>query len=250
MLRRASLLASLCFVVLGCAGASDDPLTTAGSGVTAGSQSASEVRLPSAVPAASAQPSAAAPSALAPTASASAKLGRDHRSFVACSADSDCGWDDSCFPTRCVEAGPPQACEESAPRPGSCSCVLGACTLKPNKPPVASGPCEVRGCVVDRAAGACVADTKGVPENIRVNPGVEEGPSCDCVTPSKGCTFQWFDAVPCKTARDCWIDPSPRKHPVARPKHLRGRDFKPCEDGEVAPQCRAGFCALGPAYSC
>jgi hypothetical protein len=57
--------------------------------------------------------------------------------------------------------------------------------------------------------------------------------------------------VPRKTVRDCWVDPSPRRHPVARPKALRKRDFRPCADGEVAPMCgAAGHSVLGPAYSC
>lgn len=178
-------------------------------------------------------------------------LGRDHRSVVACTADADCGWNDDCMPTRCVEAHPPQACDESMPPPGTCSCLEGACTLRPHTPPPPAGTCEPRACVVDRAAGKCVADDGGVPEGIRSSTPVEVGPSCDCIRPAEGCAFQWFDAVPCTTDRDCWVDPSPRRHPVARPKALRRRDFRPCADGEVAPKCGPqGRCVLGPAYSC
>ena len=105
--------------------------------------------------------------------------------------------------------------------------------------------------MVDRAAGRCVADTDGVPEGLRSTPGVDLGPSCDCVDPAKGCTFTWFEPVPCTTDRDCWFDPSPRLHPIARPKALRKRDFAPCKDGEVAPKCGpAGACILGPAFTC
>lgn len=105
--------------------------------------------------------------------------------------------------------------------------------------------------MVDRAAGRCVADTDGVPEGLRTSPGVDLGPSCDCVDPAKGCTFTWFEPVPCTTDRDCWFDPSPRLHPIARPKALRKRDFAPCKDGEVAPKCGpAGACILGPAFTC
>lgn len=178
-------------------------------------------------------------------------LGRDHRSFVACTTDAECGWDDACKPTRCVEVTPPRTCKDSAPPPGTCGCIEGACTTRPKVAPAPSGTCEVRGCMVDRAAGRCVADTGGVPEGIRATPGVNTGPSCDCTDPTKGCTFSWFDAVACKDDRDCWIDPSPRTHPVARPKALRSRDFRPCKDGEVAPKCGpAGTCILGPAYTC
>ncbi|MBK8937707.1 MAG: hypothetical protein IPM79_08695 [Polyangiaceae bacterium] len=231
--------------VLGCAGAADEPRPAPTMAVTVG-------QAPSVVSASASAPASTSATSSSPSAAASAapKLGRDHRSFVACSADDDCGWDDPCAPTRCVEPQPPAACEETAPAPGACLCVEGACTLKPKTAPIASGACELRGCVVDRAAGTCVADTGGVPENIRFSRPVNVGPSCDCNAPAKGCAFSWFDAVLCKTERDCWVDPSPRRHPVARPAHLRGRDFKPCSDGEVAPACKAGVCALGPAYSC
>ncbi|MBX7084636.1 MAG: hypothetical protein K1X88_35855, partial [Nannocystaceae bacterium] len=207
-----------------------------------------------------ASPAVAAPVAATPstatTPSPPAKpaapvLGRDHRSVVACSSDADCGWDDPCKPTRCVEAGIEATCKDSAPPPGACRCVTGACTLQPDVAPAPSGGCEVRGCVVDRAAGTCVADTGGVPEAVRATPGVDQGPSCDCITPSAGCSFTWFAAVPCTSDRDCWVDPSPRRHPVARPRALRKRDFRPCKDGEVAPKCGdAGTCVLGPAYGC
>jgi hypothetical protein len=178
-------------------------------------------------------------------------LGRDHRSVVACSSDADCGWDDDCMPTRCVEASPREACDESGPPPGTCSCFDGACTLKPHTPPPPTGTCEPRACALDRAAGKCVADDGGVAENVRSAPGVEVGPTCDCILLAEGCVFQWFEPVPCKTDRDCWVDPSPRRHPIARPKALRKRDFKPCADGEVAPKCGPeGRCILGPAFSC
>jgi hypothetical protein len=192
-----------------------------------------------------------APSAPAATPAEPPRLGRDHRTAVACEADTDCGWDDPCSPQRCVEASPPGACDESTPPPGSCLCVEGACTLKPKKAALAGGPCEEGGCVVDRAGGTCVADTGGVPEGLRTNPGVTVGPSCDCIEPSEGCKFRWFESVPCRSDRDCWVDPSPRPHPTARPKHLRGRDFKPCTDGGTAPMCSTeGVCILGLAYRC
>lgn len=182
----------------------------------------------------------------------SAPPGRDPGAFVSCARDADCGWNHECIPTLCVQAGlGPVACDESAPPPGTCSCIEGACTLRPDHPPAPTGPCEVRGCMVDRAGGRCVADTGGVREELRTTPPVSIGPSCDCERPAEGCTFTWFDPVPCSSDRECWIDPSPRRHPVARPKALRKRDFVPCADGEVAPKCGpAGVCIVGPAYSC
>ena len=178
-------------------------------------------------------------------------VGRDHRSAVACATDADCGWNDDCMPTRCVEASPPEACDESAPPPGTCACLEGACTLEPKVAPAPSGTCEPNACVVDRAAGKCVADDGGVPENLRFTKPVDVGPSCHCPRPDEGCVFQWFEPVPCESDRDCWVDSSTRRHPIARPKALRRRDFRPCVDGEAAPQCGpAGHCIVGPAFTC
>jgi len=181
-------------------------------------------------------------------------LGADHRSAAPCEADADCGWDDPCVPARCLAAVTTDVdmkCAESRPPPGACMCMSGRCTLKPKPPPKASGPCENRGCVVDRAGGQCIADTRGVKVNFRTNSGVDVGPSCDCLSPAKGCDFTWYEPVPCKTVRDCWVESLPRPHPVKRPGHLRGRDFKPCSDGEVSPQCsQAGHCVLGSHWSC
>lgn len=175
----------------------------------------------------------------------------DPLSVVSCRADVDCGWDDTCFPKRCAKAGRMSACDESSAPPGQCLCVDGGCTLKPKEAPAATGTCEVRGCMVDRAGAACIADTGGVPEGLRGSPGLDSGPSCDCIDPKKGCTFQWFDPVPCKTDRDCWISAEPRTHPVKRPAALRGRDFKPCSDGETEPKCGAqGQCVRGRAFKC
>lgn len=156
------------------------------------------------------------------------------------------------MPTRCVEASTSElACQESMPPPGTCRCIAGACTLEPKQAPKPTGTCEPRACVVDRAAGRCVADDGGVAENLRTSAGVDVGPSCDCIDPAQGCTFTWFAPVPCKTEKDCWVSPSPRRHPIARPPELRGRDFAPCKDGEVPPRCGPeGFCVLGPGYSC
>ena len=208
----------------------------------------SEATQPRPAPVSTSEPPRAPP----PPATPAAPLpGRDHHSAVPCASDADCGWDDPCAPTRCVEVGPPTACEETAPAPGSCSCVAGTCTLKPHTPPPPTGRCEPRACVVDRAAGRCVADDGAVAEGLRFNKPVDIGPSCDCIRPDQGCTFEWFEPVPCTNDRDCWVSHSPRRHPIARPKELRGRDFRPCEDGEVAPRCGpAKQCIVGPAYGC
>lgn len=211
-----------------------------------------DVAQPGVIPApASAPAPTQGPPPAPPEASGAPLPGRDHRSTVTCSSDVDCGWDDPCAPTRCVEPRPPAACDESTPPPGTCACVAGSCTLKPHTPPPPTGRCEPRACMVDRAGGRCVADDGGVAEGLRVNRPVDVGPSCDCIQPDQGCTFAWFEPVPCISDRDCWVSHSPRRHPIPRPKELRRRDFEPCKDGEVAPRCGpAGQCIVGPAYGC
>ena len=47
----------------------------------------------------------------------------------------------------------------------------------------------------------------------------------------------------------CWVSDSAPYHPIPRPKSLRGRKFRPCQDGEVAPLCTNGHCTVA-AYSC
>ena len=169
-----------------------------------------------------------------------------------CATDSECAFDDPCMPSRCVGADAThpsldQKCAESKPAPGSCLCVASKCTLKPKVPPPPTGTCEARGCQVDHAAGRCVTDTQS-----RASSSVIVGPSCDCIQPTKGCQFTWHEPIPCKTVRDCWVSDQPRLHPVKRPAHLRGRDFKPCVDGEIPPACGAeGYCTISHlGYGC
>jgi hypothetical protein len=77
----------------------------------------------------------------------------------------------------------------------------------------------------------------------------DTGPACFCDDASDRCEFRWIDAVPCESERDCWVSDDVPWHPVARPKRLRGRRFRPCRDGELAPACRQGRCTLN-AYRC
>jgi hypothetical protein len=56
--------------------------------------------------------------------------------------------------------------------------------------------------------------------------------------------------IPCSSADDCWVDDSVSPYqPIARPKRLRGKRFRPCVDGEAAPVCRSGFCGV-EGYFC
>ena len=76
-------------------------------------------------------------------------------------------------------------------------------------------------------------------------------PSCDCPVPGEPCKFTWIEPVKCRRDVDCWIDQTPRPHPIARPSSKRGRSFQPCKDGTVAPRCSpAGKCTFGVAYKC
>ncbi len=52
--------------------------------------------------------------------------------------------------------------------------------------------------------------------------------------------------VACKTDDDCWVE---GHKPIARPKELKGRKFKPCKDGEHAPVCKENLCTV-VAYKC
>ncbi|MBI2388068.1 MAG: hypothetical protein HYV09_00500 [Deltaproteobacteria bacterium] len=56
--------------------------------------------------------------------------------------------------------------------------------------------------------------------------------------------------VQCTSVDDCWVDGKyGAVKPIARPKKLRGKKFRPCVDGEVAPRCAGGFCAT-EGYDC
>jgi hypothetical protein len=58
-----------------------------------------------------------------------------------------------------------------------------------------------------------------------------------------------YEPVPCKTDRDCWFSRTPDLHPVRRPKNVR-RKFRPCVDGEAAPECKQGRCGFGMPIPC
>jgi hypothetical protein len=167
-----------------------------------------------------------------------------------CSEASPCGWDHPCIPTRCVghdHIGTSPACEESAPPPGECMCLAGQCTLRPTAPPSAPEPvsCKMSGCGLDRGAGRCV---EGAMQDANRTTR-DQGPACHCDYGSSTCEFTWVEPIPCETVEQCWVSDSAPYHPVPRPKSLRGRKFRPCKDGEVAPMCTNGHCTVA-GYSC
>lgn len=169
-----------------------------------------------------------------------------------CTADADCGFDSPCLPRLCV-TNPPEldACDESGPPPGTCACVEGRCALRPNaeRGEVTSNEdCEAYGertCGLDLAAGAC-APGGGAQRRGRT----WTGPRCFCDgRPPRRCHFRWIEPVACGDVEDCWVEHDPLPHPIARPRRLRGRRFRPCADGELAPACVDGQCTLR-AYGC
>lgn len=169
-----------------------------------------------------------------------------------CRADADCGWDDECVARACVAGpAPSPVCEETAPPPGTCGCFAGRCALRPTAPPEpAPEACEgygPRACGLDVGHGTCVA---GRPNDLAGADRRWTGPRCNCDSrPPRRCLFEWVDPVPCESVDDCWVEVDPSPRPVARPAALRGRAFRPCRDGELAPACQEGECTL-QGFSC
>ena len=163
----------------------------------------------------------------------------------ACLADTECGWDDPCVPTRCVGASNVPSdlkCDETAPPPGTCSCVERRCSLRPNEAPAPAPSCRREACGLDQSAGRCVAGTQ-----LEANRYIRtHGPACHCDQDTLECQFVWVEPIECEDENACWVSNSRPYHPIARPKSLRGREFRPCRDGEVAPVCTDGMCGVVP----
>jgi hypothetical protein len=170
----------------------------------------------------------------------------------ACAADTDCAFDDACDPRRCVSAASVPAsvgCEKTRPATGTCVCLERRCSLQPNadhpKVAVDTDCDDIPGCVLDRAAGSC---RPGRDDDFRADRSI--GPRCDCAARApRRCEFSWVEPVPCASVDDCWVEPMPFSHPVKRPRSKKGKTFRPCKDGEVAPACAEGHCTMR-AYGC
>lgn len=166
----------------------------------------------------------------------------------ACLADAECGWDDPCVPTRCIGSAHVPTnlkCGESMPAPGTCSCVENRCSLRPREAPAEAPSCRADSCGLDQSAGRCVAGSMLEANRYKR----DRGPACHCDQETLECRFVWVEPIACNDADACWVSEQPPYHPVARPESLRGRQFRPCSDGEVAPVCRDGFCSL-TAFKC
>ena len=203
--------------------------------------------LPHRDPAPAAAPSDASPAPAAPAPPAAPPIDQS-----ACAGDGDCAFDDPCNPQRCVAAASVPAspgCKESREPTGTCVCFEKRCSLRPGpshpKVAVDTDCTYTEGCALDRAAGRC---TPGRDDDFRPDRSV--GPRCDCDShvPQR-CHFSWLDPIACTSVEDCWVEKLPYSHPIKRPRSKKGKKFRPCKDGEVAPACSAGRCTL-LAYGC
>ena len=165
-----------------------------------------------------------------------------------CIDDTDCFWDNGCFPTRCIDtnAGAFDECEESLPPPGTCNCIERQCTLIPTRPEErrsSATECASNSeCAIDIGSGTCHLNG-----NTMVGPIERTGPICLCDATSAACVFHWVEPVPCTSFRDCWYDTEPRLRPV-RASEPREAPVVPCIDGEIDAVCagtgETRFCAI------
>ncbi len=166
---------------------------------------------------------------------------------TSCAKDSDCAWDDPCQPKRCgavTAAPPPAGCDKSSPPEGTCVCFDRRCAYRPvatRSPVSVEAACtSPPDCIMDVAAGTCAP---GADPDAR--PLGEPGPHCRCDgREPRRCHYVWVDAIPCASDADCWVSNDGFDHPIARPKKLRGKRFRPCKDGENVPVCQSGSCTL------
>jgi len=98
---------------------------------------------------------------------------------------------------------------------------------------------------MDTAAGTCVPGDDPDPRP----PGLP-GPRCYCDSREpRRCHYGWVEPIQCSSDSDCWVSDEGFTHPIARPRKLRRKHFRPCKDGEHAPVCREGTCVV-VGYTC
>lgn len=152
-----------------------------------------------------------------------------------CSTDTDCAWDDPCVPTACMPAtgAPFVGCDESTKPPGTCGCVLGACTLRradPKTGAAKTGCSSSAQCAFEPKTGSCSAGSG--PNHV------DEGGFCTC--DSGTCTPGFVDRTPCKTSAECsWLDDPLRPVPASKVPRPAG---KPCSGYARSAECRDGAC--------
>lgn len=182
------------------------------------------------------EPAPAVPAEVVATEPAEAPLA------IGCEVDADCGWDDLCAPTRCVEHRERAAeCSASREAPGACACLGGHCTLVPAAS--ARGPACRSFCSADPSGGTCLADdTRGLLPDGVIGPGA--GCTCEGTGASAACRYDVVPLVPCTDARDCDVEDGALGLRPIRARHRRRRDFVPCRDGDWAPVCNRGACGI------
>jgi hypothetical protein len=180
-----------------------------------------------------------------PSATPSAASSEGASVAAPCAKDSDCAWDDPCLPKRCVAAAsapPPTGCDKSVPPEGTCVCFDRQCAYRPDarrSPVSVEAACtSPPACVMDVAAGTCAPG-----DDPDVRPPGRPGPRCRCDSNEpRRCHYVWVDPVPCASDDDCWV--SDAGSPIARPRKVRGKRFRPCKDGANVPACDSGTCIL------
>jgi hypothetical protein len=245
--RRTALFASLTIAATLTIVACDNPTPPSAPSVPPAPRT--EVAAPTdgtATPGRAAVSPAPGPGATPPTPS-----GADALAAASCAKDSDCAWDDPCVPRRCVAAAaspPAVGCDKSVPPEGTCVCFDRRCAYRPDatrSPVSVEAACTSRqGCIMDVAAGTCVPG-----DDPEAHPPGLPGPRCRCDSREpRRCHYDWIEPVPCASDDDCWVSDE-SSTPIARPRKLRGKRFRPCKDGELAPVCQSGTCAVR-ALSC
>jgi hypothetical protein len=168
------------------------------------------------------------------------------RAAARCLRDEQCGWDEACAPTRCVLGGArrPARCEESAPEPGECRCLLGACTLRRNDLATTRSPetgCRTSAeCGLEPSTGVCrVRRGSSTPP---ITPGDR---FCDCERSSGACVERTLEPVRCRSWRDCSWTYSPLRAVSARQvRRPVARPVRACRDAEVDSRCVDGTCVI------
>ncbi len=152
-----------------------------------------------------------------------------------CTSDPDCAFDDPCLPSKCVRGAAVLAkCDESSPKPGTCECAEGTCTLRRKDPATGAkktGCTAATECAFDAATGSCAAG--------KSRALVDRGGYCACSAGT--CTPGFVEPVACKTSADCsWTTDPFRPVPSSKVPRPPG---KPCGYSR-STECRDGFCKV------
>lgn len=175
-----------------------------------------------------------------------------------CQSDSECDWNHTCFPRRCVSANTviESPCDKTTAPPGTCACVENMCTLRPDAGYLRQLAYEAKAeakaddprcatdpdCAIDIGSATC-----HVGGDARIGPMRREGPTCTCELSSGQCQYSWSEPVACKSWRDCsWVK-EPRLRPVSAKQVQRPikRKVRPCRDSEIDSKCGTdGVCQV------